>query len=275
MAEALSVPVVAVGAAARRARARSREAWLLPALGVLGFFALWQAGGMSGWVPERYLPGPLTVARTIVELSTQPYSGATLWGHLASSLVRFGTGFALAAAIGIPLGLLMGWYRWLDDVVSPFFEALRFIAPIAWVPFAGLWFGTGIGGPTLVIFSGAFPPCLINAYRGAKYVDRRLVEAARTLGAGGPRIVAEVLLPASLPAIVAGLRVSAGIGWQSLIGAELIVVASGVGYMMVQGQLNVLTPVVMAGMVAIGIVGVVIDVVLRWFENRIRKSWGR
>ncbi|MCA0239533.1 MAG: ABC transporter permease [Proteobacteria bacterium] len=275
MAEALSVPVVAVGAAARRARARSREAWLLPALGVLGFFALWQAVAMSGWVPERYLPGPLTVARTIVELSTKPYSGATLWGHLSSSLVRFGTGFALAAAIGIPLGLLMGWYRWLDDVVSPFFEALRFIAPIAWVPFAGLWFGTGIGGPTLVIFSGAFPPCLINAYRGAKYVDRRLVEAARTLGAGGPRIVAEVLLPASLPAIVAGLRVSAGIGWQSLIGAELIVVASGVGYMMVQGQLNVLTPVVMAGMVAIGIVGVVIDVVLRWFENRIRKSWGR
>ena len=85
----------------------------------------------------------------------------------------------------------------------------------------------------------------------------------------------EVLLPASLPSIVAGLRVAAGIGWQSLIGAELIVVASGIGYMMVQGQLNVVTPVVMAGMVAIGVVGVVIDMVLRAFENRIKKSWGR
>lgn len=244
-------------------------------LGVAGFFAIWQIASVSGIVPQRYLPGPWVVATTIVDLTAQPYSGDTLWGHLSASLVRFATGFFLAAAIGIPLGLLMGWYRWLDNVVSPLFEALRFIAPIAWVPFAGLWFGTGIGGPMLVIFSGAFPPCLINAYRGAKYVDPRMVEAARTLGASGPRIVREVLLPASLPAIVAGLRVSAGIGWQSLIGAELIVVASGIGYMMVQGQLNVVTQIVMGGMVAIGVVGVVIDVVLRWFENRIKKSWGR
>lgn len=256
-------------------RMRSGEQLALSCLGVGGFFALWQLASVSGIVPREYLPGPVTVARTIIELTTQPYSGDTIWGHLLASLSRFGTGFFLAAAVGIPLGLLMGWYRWLDNVVSPFFEALRFIAPIAWVPFAGLWFGTGIGGPTLVIFSGAFPPCLINAYRGAKYVDRRMVEAARTLGASGPRIVREVLLPASLPAIVAGLRVSAGIGWQSLIGAELIVVASGIGYMMVQGQLNVVTPVVMAGMVAIGVVGVVIDMVLRAFEARIKKSWGR
>ncbi|MBS0304458.1 MAG: ABC transporter permease [Proteobacteria bacterium] len=258
-----------------RARAQAREALWLPWLGLLGFFVFWQAISMSGWVSERYLPGPLNVVHTIVDLTSEPYSGATLWGHLWASLIRFGAGFALAMAIGVPLGLLMGWYRWLDDVISPFFEALRFIAPIAWVPFAGLWFGTGIGGPMLVIFSGAFPPCLINAYRGVKYVDRRLVEAARTLGAGGPRIVLEVLLPSSLPAIVAGLRVAAGIGWQSLIGAELIVVGSGVGYMMVQGQLNVLTQVVMAGMVAIGIVGVVIDTVLERFEQHIHKSWGR
>jgi NitT/TauT family transport system permease protein len=211
----------------------------------------------------------------MLALSQDKYSGATLWGHLMASLGRFGIGFLLAAAIGIPLGLLMGWYGWLDDIVSPFFEALRFVAPIAWVPFAGLWFGTGIGGPTLIIFSGAFPPCLINAYRGAKFVDKRLVEAARTLGASGPRIVAEVLLPASLPSILAGLRVSAGIGWQSLVGAELIVVGSGVGYMMVQGQLNVDTPIVMAGMVAIGLVGVVIDFILRSTEERIKKHWGR
>ena len=79
-----------------------------------------------------------------------------------------------AAAVGVPLGLLMGWFRWLDDIVTPVFDGLRFIAPIAWVPFAALWFGTGIGGPIMIIFSGAFPPCLINAYRGARFVDRTL-----------------------------------------------------------------------------------------------------
>ena len=83
-------------------------------------------------------------------------------------------GFVLAAAVGVPLGLLMGWFRWLDDIVTPVFDGLRFIAPIAWVPFAALWFGTGIGGPIMIIFSGAFPPCLINAYRGARFVDRKL-----------------------------------------------------------------------------------------------------
>lgn len=248
---------------------------LLSGLGLLGFFIAWHLLSASGFFPPKYLPGPVAVLRTIVELTDQPYSGATLWGHLIASLGRFGVGFFLAASVGIPLGLLMGWYGWLDDIVSPFFNALRFVAPIAWVPFAGLWFGTGIGGPTLIIFAGAFPPCLINAYRGAKFADRRLLEAARTLGASGPRIVAEVLLPASLPSTMAGLRIGAGIGWQSLVGAELIVVGSGIGYMMVQGQLNVATNIVMAGMIAIGIVGITIDFALRSFETRIKRNWGQ
>lgn len=252
----------------RTARRKSKGDWALSLIGLVGFFVLWQLLSVSGRFPPEYLPSPLTVLRTIGDLSTQAYSGATLWGHLVASLGRFALGFFLAASAGILLGLLMGWYRWLDDVVTPFFDALRFVAPIAWVPFAGLWFGTGIGGPVLVIFSGAFPPCLINAYRGAKLVDRRLLEAARTLGASGPRVVAEVLLPASVPSIVAGMRISAGIGWQSLIGAELIVVSNGIGYLIVQGQLNVATNIVMAGMIAIGVVGVIIDFLLRRLEMR-------
>ena len=151
---------------------------------------------------------------------------------------------------------------------------MRFIAPIAWVPFAALWFGTGIGGPILIIFSGAFPPCVINAYRGARQVDTVFVEAAQTLGAGGLRIITEVLVPAALPSIVAGLRVSAGLGWQSLIGAELIVVSSGVGYLMVQGQTSLQTPIVMSAMVAIGIVGFVIDVALRALESAVQPQLG-
>ena len=170
----------------------------------------------------------------------------------------------------------MGWFRWLDDVVTPLFDALRFVAPIAWVPFAALWFGTGIGGPVLIIFSGAFPPCVINAYRGARYVEPRYVEAAQTLGREPTgAIISEVLLPASVPSIVAGLRISAGLGWQSLIGAELIVASSGIGYLMVKGQSNISTSIVMAGMIAIGIVGFAIDALLRRLEARINRRAGR
>lgn len=241
----------------------------LSAIGITAFFGIWTLAALSGLTQPQFLPTPLAVLDRFVELTQQPFVGFTLQQHLLSSMGRFGMGFGLAVVIGIPLGLLMGWFRPLDAVVTPLFDALRFVAPIAWVPFAALWFGTGIGGPVLIIFSGAFPPCVINAYRGAKFVETRYIEAARTLGAGNLRIIAEVLLPASVPSIVAGLRVSAGLGWQSLVGAELIVASSGIGYLMVKGQSNISTATVMSGMIAIGIVGVVIDIALRALQARV------
>jgi ABC-type nitrate/sulfonate/bicarbonate transport system permease component len=250
------------------------EALVLGALGLGCFFALWQAVCTVGLVPRAFLPTPFEVLARGGALLTQPFAGATLPQHLAGSLLRYACGFTLAAGLGVPLGLAMGWYRWLDDILTPVFDALRFIAPIAWVPFAALWFGTGIGGPVLVIFSGAFPPCLIGAYRGSRFVDATYIEAARMLGAGAPRTIIEVLLPASLPSIIAGLRVGAGLGWQSLIGAELIVASAGVGYMIVQGQSAVSTPTVMAGMLAIGAVGLLLDVALRQVEAAVRRGRG-
>jgi ABC-type nitrate/sulfonate/bicarbonate transport system permease component len=247
------------------------------AYGLIGlglFLGIWTLLSVLGLVPHQFLPAPLDVIARFVALLTTPFAGATLPQHLASSLQRYLCGMLLAAAVGIPLGLLMGWFRLLDDVVSPIFDGLRFIAPIAWVPFAALWFGTGIGGPVMIIFAGAFPPCLINAYRGARFVDPHLIEASQMLGTGHLRTIVEVLLPASVPSIVAGLRVAAGLGWQSLVGAELIVAATGVGFMMVQAQANVSTPTVIAGMFAIGIAGMLIDVLLRQGEALIRRRRG-
>lgn len=251
-----------------------RETLAWGALGVAIFLGVWMFLSATGLVPRQFLPSPLDVATRFITLLTQPFAGATLPQHLASSFMRYAYGVTLAAVIGIPLGLMMGWFRLLDDIVTPIFDGLRFIAPIAWVPFAALWFGTGIGGPVMIIFAGAFPPCLINAYRGARFVEPRLIEAARMLGTSNTRTILEVLLPASIPSIISGLRVSAGLGWQSLVGAELIVAAAGVGFMMVQAQGNVATSTVMAGMVAIGVVGMLIDVLLRQGESWLRRRRG-
>jgi NitT/TauT family transport system permease protein len=258
-----------------RAALTRRERFALSCAGLFVFFGIWALASLAGFAPRQFLPPPWAVAARFVELTFEPFSGYTLQQHLASSFMRFGMGFGLAVLIGVPLGLLLGWFRWLDAFVSPLFDALRFVAPIAWVPFAALWFGTGIGGPVLVIFTGAFPPCVINAHRGARYVDRRLVEAALTLGARHWHIITEVLLPASVPSIVAGVRVSAGLGWQSLVGAELIVASSGIGYVLVKGQASISTSIVMSGMIAIGIVGVVIDVLLRQLEARLQRRRGQ
>ena len=239
--------------------------------GMLLFLGVWSLLSLSGAVPRQFLPPPYDVASRFVELLSTPFAGATLLQHLTSSVLRFTYGFLLGAVIGVPLGLLMGWFRILDEIVSPVFDALRFIAPIAWVPFAALWFGTGIGGPILIIFAGAFPPCLINSYRGARFVSRPLIEAAQMLGTRNLQIIVEVLLPASTASIVAGLRISAGLGWQSLIGAELIVASAGVGFMMAQAQLDAATATVMNAMVAIGLVGLLIDTALRWMEAAVRR----
>lgn len=247
------------------------EALSLTGIGIAFFVAVWYAAVWVGLTPRKFLPTPLEVLAEVLRLSSEAFAGYTLPEHLVSSFKRFFYGFALAVIVATPLGLLMALFRPIRLIVSPIFESVRFVAPIAWVPFAALWFGTGIGGPLLVIFMGAFPPMLINTFRGALYVDHKYLEAARMLGAGPVRQMTEVLLPAAAPSIVAGLRISAGLGWQSLVGAELIVASSGVGYMMVKGQAGIQTATVMSGMLAIGIVGLVIDTSLRQLERRMAR----
>ncbi len=243
--------------------------------GILTFIVCWGLAAFFEIAPPSFLPSPLIVLRKLVELTQQPYSGSLLQQHLLASLDKFALSYVLAAIIGVPLGLAMGRFRAIDWAVSPVFEALRFIPPIAWVPFSILWFGTGFLAPTLVIFAGAFSPCVVNAYRGAKLIDRPLLEAAQTLGAARLQTIVEILLPAALPHIVAGLRVGAGFGWQSLIGAELIVGATGLGYMIVQGESNLNADVVISGMITIGVVGATIDYLMRAVERHIRTKWGQ
>lgn len=252
----------------------TRPLWPYSVAGLVLFFGLWQGVVSTGLVSDFVLPSPVEVVARIWSMSTRPFAGFLLQEHLLSSFLRFFAGFSLAAVIGVPVGLMMGRFRLFEEIFTPLFEAYRYVAPLAWVPFAALWFGTGIGGPIMVIFTGAFAPCVVNAYRGASMVERHLIEAAQTHGASEFRIAREVLLPGALPSIVAGLRVAAGLGWQSLIGAELIVVSSGIGYVMVQGQSNLSPSTVVSAMVVIGLVGLAIDTALRFAEARVSAKWG-
>jgi NitT/TauT family transport system permease protein len=249
------------------------EFWFLSGLGVVLLIGTWTLVAKTGLMPRHFLPTPMEVAERVWQLIRMPFAGHVYHEHLFASIGRFLMGWAIAVGVGIPLGLLMGWYRLLDEIVTPLFDAVRFVAPLAWVPLAALWFGTGIGGPLLIIFVGSFAPCLISAYRGARMVEPRFVEAARTLGASSWQMMRHVLLPGAFPQIIAGLRVSAGLGWQSLVGSELIVVGAGLGYLMVQGQGNLSTTTVMAGMIGIGIVGFLIDVALRAAEASVKRRW--
>ncbi|GAA4354357.1 ABC transporter permease subunit [Variovorax defluvii] len=244
------------------------------ALGIAAFLGAWQLAALLIADPST-LASPLAVVAGFVRMLHEPFAGSTLETHLLASLRRFGAGFGLSVLIGVPLGLLMGWFKMLDALVKPLFDLLRFIAPIAWVPFAVLWFGTGFGGPVLIIFAGAFPACVIGAYGGARLVDGRLLEAARMLGARDLRILLEVIVPSAMPAIVSALRVAAGNAWQSLVGAELIVATSGLAYLMVRGQMNRTIVIVLIGMLAIGLVGLLIEWLFRHFERDVQRRLGQ
>lgn len=244
----------------------SRE-FVLGTIGLALFFGIWEAIAVSGRINPMLLPTPFAVAERIVTLLTRPFADATLPRHLLASCRLFLSGFVLGVLVGVPLGIAMARIRVIDWIISPLFDAIRFIAPVAWVPFAALWFGTGIGGPIMIIFFGAFPPCLINAYRGVRSIDPRLIEAAEMLGTPPVRMWTKVLLPGALISIVAGLRVSAGLAWQVLVGAELITASAGVGYMMVRAQGAVSTATVMAGMIAIGVVGLLVDALIGFFQR--------
>ena len=249
------------------------EHLVLPVLGVATLFAIWSLAANSGLVPENFLPSPMRVVDEIVKLTHEPYAGSLLQEHLVASLKKFGVSFLLGAGLGVPLGLTMGRFKLVERIVGPIFEGLRFIPPIAWVPFSILWLGTGFMAPVMVIFAGVFSSCVVNAYAGARYADKAVIEAAQMLGATRWMTLTEVLLPAALPQIVAGLRIGAGFGWQSLIGAELIVGSTGLGYLIVQGESNLTATVVIAGMIVIGVVGAIIDIIMRRVESRIRGKW--
>lgn len=265
----------------RQVQARNRpgltraEAAAWSSIGLLVVFGSWTAVTTLGLVPPEFLPTPAEVIRTLVaELTTEKFSGALLQVHALASLQKFGLSYLLAVVLGVSLGLVMGRYRSVDWLVSPIFDAVRFIPPIAWVPFSILWFGTGLLAPTMIVFMAAFAPCVVNAQRGVQLMDRVLGEAARTLGAGPVISFRRVLLPAALPQIIAGMRIGAGLGWQSLVGAELIVGNTGLGYAMTQSTQSLDTPTLVVCMLAIGLTGAAIDYTLAHLESRARRKRG-
>lgn len=236
-----------------------------------GWMVLWFAGVEIFSVSKDFLPNPLEVVRRIVRLAWEPLGAGPLATHAWGSFLRLLSGYAAAIAVGVPLGLIMAYFRPVQWLVAPLFELFRYIPPIAWAPFAMFWFGAGSIAQAYVIFTSAFPPILINTFRGVQLVDKNFIDAARTLGAKPWTILAEVALPASLPSVVTGLRIGLATGWMALIAAEIVAGTGsrdGLGYLILQGQQQLHADLTLGAMVLIGILGALLDFFIRWVEHR-------
>ncbi len=221
-------------------------------------------------IPPAFLPPPQNIVTDFFRILRSSYVGNTLIGHTLVSLQIVLGGFFLAVAIGIPLGVLMGWFKRIEAIVDPIFQLIRPIPPLAWIPLSLLWFGIGIKSKIFVIWLSAFVPCVINSYTGIRLTDPLLVKAA--LGLGVKRqwdLLREVAIPSSLPVILGGVRIGLGSAWMTLVAAELLASDAGLGYMMQMARRALEPSVIILGMLVIGVLGALMARGLKVLEKRI------
>ena len=215
-------------------------------------------------------PTPLQVVTGTLELARL----GTLWRHIGSSLFRVGTGYFLAVALAIPLGLLMGWFKGVFTTLNPLFQILRPISPIAWIPLAILWFGVGDVSPIFLIFLSSLFPTIVETTAGVHTIERQYIRAAENFGVSRFKLFRQVVIPAALPQIIVGMRISLGVAWLVVVAAEMIALRSGLGYLIIDSRnAGNRYDLVVAGMVIIGLTGLLLDGMMRRLEGLKAVRW--
>jgi NitT/TauT family transport system permease protein len=271
-----STPTVAVPATAGKPEAGEppgrRQVALDRVTGFLGIAALLAAWALAiRATPGTILPGPWAVARAIGELAR---SGA-LFRHLAASLFRVTWGYLPAVATAVPVGIVLGMRRMGDQALGPLFELLRPISPLAWIPISILWLGVGDLAAVAIIFLASFLPLVLTVKASVRRIPPVHLQAGANFGLRGWRLVRAVVLPALLPELVLGLRLTLGIAWLVVVAAEMIAVNSGLGFLIIDSRnAGNRYDLVVAGMVLIGAAGFVLDTAMRRCERLPALQWG-
>ena len=240
----------------------------IPSVTVMGFLvALWWLVVVTS--QSIIFPTPWQVVTGAIEL----IQDGTLWGHIGASLFRVGTGFMLAVIFAVPLGLWMGWVRGAFRTLNPIFQMLRPISPIAWIPIAILWFGIGDASPIYLIFISSLFPMIVQTTVGVHTIEQRYLWAADNFGVSRYTLFSRVVIPAALPQIIVGMRIGLGVAWLVVVAAEMIALRSGLGYLIIDSRnAGNRYDLVIAGMIIIGLIGLLLDDGMRRLE---RLKWVR
>ncbi|GHJ43642.1 ABC transporter permease [Catellatospora sp. TT07R-123] len=227
--------------------------------------AVWEAAPRLGLVDAVFLP-PLS---QVLQAWWQLAAGGELWVHLEASLVRTVAGFALAVAVAVPLGLLIGGYGPVARLLNPVLEALRNTAVLALLPVFVLILGIGETSKIAIVCYACTWPILLNTVSGVRGVDPLLLKSARSMGLRGPRLFTKVVLPAAVPAIFTGVRLAGAVSILVLIAAEMVGAKAGLGYLINYAQYNFAIPDMYAGIITISALGVAINSGLLLLERRL------
>nr|WP_316657111.1 ABC transporter permease subunit [uncultured Gellertiella sp.] len=212
---------------------------------------LWQAASRFHWVNHLFLPSPAEVwtqARLVYE---NGYAGASFGEHLGASLFRILTAALIAAALGVPLGLLMGLNRWVKGILDTPIEFYWPLPPLAYLPLMIIWLGIGETSKITLLVLAMFAPICLSAQAGVRALPVERVHAALTLGASRWQLFTDIVLPSALPEILTGIRIALGVGWGTLVAAELIASTKGIGFMTMSASHFLATDVVFVGIIII------------------------
>lgn len=245
------------------------ERWLWPVLTSAMFLVLWRCAVL--WSGTRVFPSPREVEHGMSQL----IDGGILWHDIVDSLRRVAIGYFAAVALGIPLGLLFGWYPALNQVVNPVMQILRPISPIAWIPVAILFFGVGDDAAIFLVFLGAFYPIVLTCVDSVANVPVIYRRAGSNFGLTPLQLLSRVVFPAALPQILVGLRIALGIGWLVVVAGEMIAVDSGLGFLIIDSRNSGKRyDLVVGAMLLIGVIGLILDVLFRRLETIKPVRWG-
>jgi NitT/TauT family transport system permease protein len=233
------------------------------------FLTVWHlAVKISG---SDIFPTPWQVALGIAELAKK----GLLVKYIVASLFRVTWGFGLAILVGVPAGLLLGWFKPLAAAFNPMIQIFRPISPIAWIPFGILWFGVKDATPVFLIFLASVFPITVSSMAAVQNMQPVYVRAARNFGLKNTELFRQVIFPACLPQILTGLRIALGIAWLVVVAAEMIAVTSGLGYLIIDARnAGKRYDLVGAGMVMIGLIGLSLDIAVRSLEKFDEVRWG-
>ncbi len=242
---------------------------LVPFSAVAALLVLWTLA--VGRQTSGLFPSPLQVLTGLAELLRK----GLLAKYVVASLFRVTWGYLLAVVTAIPLGLLLGWYRRGETALNPILQLLRPISPLAWIPISILWFGVGDLAAIFLITLAAFFPLVVAAANAVRNVPPTLLSAGRNFGLSNRRLLLDVILPAALPQLLVALRIALGVAWLVVVAAEMIAVNSGLGFLIVDARnAGNRYDLVVAGMVMIGLIGLVLDTAMRRLERMKALRWG-
>jgi taurine transport system permease protein len=242
---------------------------------VLVLIALWALVTNMHWVKPLFLPTPQAVFQQFVEYLTGTANDKPLWQHFLASMFRVFSAFVLACVTAIPIGIAMGMSRVMRGIFDPPLEFYRPLPPLAYLPLIIIWFGIDELPKVLLIFLSCFAPLALAARAGMRSASQEQINAAYSMGASYWQVIRHVIVPSALPDILIGMRIAIGFGWTTLVAAEMVAANVGLGQMVLNASNFLRTDIVIMGIIVIGAVAYMFDLMMRWAERRLVPWKGR